>query len=168
MNVCVYIYIYCIMYILRVCVYIYIYIYMHLYKGPCLRDVSARRVRRARLGSRAVRQLYYTALYYFYIWRNIMYHVVTYYTSLIQHFLVMCVMVPRGKMEVSCLSRVVMGPASSFPLGAQTSRTSPGYFFQAITHIISYKHTTSSYNIHSHPINIQHITPYHIHSHPIT
>ena len=48
--------------------------------------------------------------------------------SLIQNFLVTCVMVPRGKLEVCCLSRVAMGPASSFPLGTQTSRTLPGSF----------------------------------------
>ena len=42
---------------------------------------------------------------------------------LVQHFLVMCVMVPRGEIEVCCLSRVAMGPASSFPLGAQASHT---------------------------------------------
>ena len=46
--------------------------------------------------------------------------------SLIQNFLVMCAMVPRGRIEVSCLSRVAMGPASSFPFGTQTSRASPG------------------------------------------
>ena len=33
---------------------------------------------------------------------------------------------PRGKMQVSCLGRVAMGPASSFPSGTQTSRTLPG------------------------------------------
>ena len=46
--------------------------------------------------------------------------------SSMQNFLVMCVMVPRGKIGVSCLSRVAMGPASSFPSGTQTSRTLPG------------------------------------------
>ena len=43
--------------------------------------------------------------------------------SLIQHFLVMRVMVPGGRIWVSCLSRVALGPASSFPVGTQTSRT---------------------------------------------
>ena len=38
----------------------------------------------------------------------------------------MCVMVPRGKTEVSSLSKFAMGPASSFPSGTQTSRTLPG------------------------------------------
>ena len=35
-------------------------------------------------------------------------------------------MVPRGEVEVSCLCSIAMGPASSFPLGTQTSRTLPG------------------------------------------
>ena len=49
--------------------------------------------------------------------------------SLVQNLLVMCVMVPRGQIEVSCLSRVAKGPASGFPSGTQTSRALPGGLF---------------------------------------
>ena len=49
------------------------------------------------------------------------------YTYLhVRNFLVMCVLVPRGEIEVPCLSRVAIGPASSFLLGTQTSHTLPG------------------------------------------
>ena len=46
--------------------------------------------------------------------------------SWLQSFLEMRVMVPRVKIQVSCLSEVAMRLASSFPLGSQTSRTLPG------------------------------------------
>ena len=46
-------------------------------------------------------------------------------------------MVPRGEIEVPCLIRVAMGPAGSFPLGTQTSRTLPGSVVLIITHALS-------------------------------